>query len=52
MRYNLSNECDGIIIRTECGNTVKINFEKEDNTDVVDAVLNNLMLSYEKRIYG
>lgn len=41
-----------IMVTTENGSIIKLIFSENDNINAVNTVLDNLMLSYEKRICG
>ena len=40
-----------IILTSNSGNTIKLIFAKEDNPKAVNSVLDNLLTTYEKRVY-
>ena len=40
-----------IILTSNRGNTIKLIFADEDNPKAVNTVLDNLLTTYEKRIY-
>ena len=41
---------DSVCVKGDNGVNVRINFSSEDNSEVEDIVINNLLISYEKRI--
>ena len=41
---------DSAYVKGDNGVNVRINFSSEDNSEVEDIVINNLLISYEKRI--
>ena len=41
---------DSVYVKGDNGVNVRINFSSEDNSEVEDIVINNLLISYEKRI--
>jgi len=41
---------DSACVKVDNGVNVRINFSSEDNSEVEDIVINNLLISYEKRI--
>ena len=50
LEYNVLHNEDGQIkIEAENGTLITLSFSKEDNPDVEKAVLENLILSFEKR---
>lgn len=51
MKYKMQHVDKNIVVmETEKGNQVKIVFKDEDNAEIEDIVLNNLLMSYAKRI--
>lgn len=52
VEYNVLHNEDGLIkIEAENGTLITLSFSKEDNPDVEKSVLENLILSFEKRFF-